>query len=192
MENSFYSENELKEFGFISVGTNVKLSKKASIYGASKIKIGNNVRIDDFCVLSGKIELGSNIHISVYSAIFAGDTGVILNDFSGMSSRCIIYAESDDYSGEHMTNATIDSKYLGIQKGAVELCRHVLLGSGTTVLPGVTIGEGTTVGCMSLVKHDLTPWGIYAGIPCRLIKTRSKKLLDLEKEFLKESDNIFV
>lgn len=184
MGNSFYSYDELKEMGFISIGKDVKLSRKASVYGASNIKIGNNVRIDDFCVLSGKITLGSNIHISVYSAIFAGETGVVLNDFSGMSSRCIIYAESDDFSGEHMTNATIDKEYLGIIKGPVELGRHVLLGTGTTVLPGVSIGEGTTVGSMSLVKKSLDSWGIYAGIPCKYIKERSKELLKLEKQFL--------
>jgi acetyltransferase-like isoleucine patch superfamily enzyme len=40
---------------------------------------------------------------------------------------------------------------------------------------------------MSFVKHDLQPWGIYAGIPVKRVKERKKRLLALEEEFLKES-----
>lgn len=184
MVTSFYSEEELKEIGFKSYGQNVLISRNARIYGASRMVIGNNVRVDDFCILSGAIELGDYIHIAVYSAIFAGNTGVVLRDFAGMSSRCIIYAESDDYSGEHLTNPTVDGEYLELVSGRVELGRHVILGSGTTILPGVSIGEGTAVGSMSLVNKSLEAWGIYAGIPCKFKKERSKHLLELEKEFL--------
>ena len=186
MATSFYSEEELKELGFKSYGKNVLISRNAQLYGTSKMVIGSNVRIDDFCVLSGAIELGDNIHIAVFSGIFAGNTGVKMCDFSGLSSRCVIYAESDDYSGEHLTNPTIDEKYLGLISGKVELGRHVILGSGTTILPGVSIGEGTAVGSMSLVNKSLDEWGIYAGVPCKYKKARSKKLLELEKEFIEQ------
>ncbi len=87
MNSSFYSENELAEIGFKSFGQNVMISKKASIYGAGSIEIGNNVRIDDFCILSGKIKLGDYIHISAYSSLFAGDKGIEMKDFCTLSSR---------------------------------------------------------------------------------------------------------
>ena len=106
-----------------------------------------------------------------------------------MSSRCVIYAESDDYSGSHLTNPTVPEKYLGIVSGKVELGKHVILGSGTTILPGVCIGEGTAVGSMSLVNRSLDEWGIYAGIPCKYKKEREKKLLELEKELWQEVGN---
>ena len=70
--NSFYSNEELKQLGLKSFGKNVLISKKCSIYGADKISIGNNVRIDDFCILSGKIVIGNYVHISAYSALYAG------------------------------------------------------------------------------------------------------------------------
>ncbi|EAO54015.1 O-acetyltransferase (cell wall biosynthesis) [Bacillus thuringiensis serovar israelensis ATCC 35646] len=71
--NSFYSQEELKKIGFLSVGKNVLISKKASIYNPGAISIGNHVRIDDFCILSGKITIGSYSHISaVYSVIWRG------------------------------------------------------------------------------------------------------------------------
>lgn len=185
MATSFYSEEELQEIGFQHVGKNVQISRKASIYSAGRISIGDDVRIDDFCVLSGKITIGNHVHIAVYSALFGGDIGITLEDFSCLSSRCAVYAKSDDYSGNSMTNPTIPEQYLGVIENKVILHRHALCGTGVTILPGVEIGEGTSVGSMSLVTKSLDPWGIYVGIPCRRIKERSKKLLELEQEFLK-------
>lgn len=46
------TREEIEQMGFASVGNNVFISTKASFYGTSKIHIGNNVRIDDFCVIS--------------------------------------------------------------------------------------------------------------------------------------------
>lgn len=184
MQTSFYSKDELKEIGFKAVGENVSISRNTQIYGAEKMIIGNNVRIDDFCVLSGAIELEDYIHIAIYSALFAGDTGIKMESFSGLSSRCVIYAESDDYSGNYLTNPTVNEEFKDTVRGKVILEKHVILGTGTTVLPGVRIGEGSSVGSMSLVNKDLESWGIYFGIPCRRKKERSQKLLLLEKEMM--------
>jgi len=52
------------------------------------------------------------------------------------------------------------------------------------VLPGCDIGEGTTVGALSLVKASLAEWGIYAGVPARRLRDRSRDLLALERELL--------
>lgn len=189
MSTSFYTTEELNKIGFKAIGKNVLISKNACIYGASQMVIGNNVRIDDFCVLSGKIELGDYIHIAVFSSVFAGNTGVIMNDFSGLSSRCTIYAESDDYSGKYLTNPTVDENFRGVVCGKVELGKHVILGAGTIILPGVSIGEGTAVGSMSLVNKSLDSWGIYAGIPCEFKKERIRNLLEVEKKFLEKRTN---
>ena len=70
METSFLSSEELKNFGFKAIGTNVFISRKVSIYSPQSISIGNNVRVDDFCILSGNITLGSYIHISAYTALY--------------------------------------------------------------------------------------------------------------------------
>lgn len=184
MLTSFYSSSEIAEIGFKSFGENVQISRKASIYEAEKITIGNNVRVDDFCVLSGNITLGDYIHIAVYSALFGGKAGIEMQDFSCLSSRCIVYAKSDNYSGESLTNPTVPEEYLKLIEKRVVLKKHVLIGSGSTILPGVEIGEGSAVGSMSLVNKTLGAWGIYAGIPCQYKKERSQKLLKMEKELL--------
>lgn len=182
---SFYSQDELNQIGFRSVGKNVLLSKKTSIYGAENISIGDNVRIDDFCILSGKIDVAKYVHIASFCALYGGKSGIILNDFTGISSRCSIYADSDDYSGFAMTNPTIPDKYRNVTGGIVIMEKHALVGTGCTILPGVVIGEGTSVGSMSLISKSLEPWGIYVGIPCKWVKKRSQRLLTLEQEFLK-------
>lgn len=184
METSFYSEAELAKIGLKKYGRNVLISRNVSIYEADKISIGNNVRIDDFCVLSGNISLGNYVHIAVYSALFGGSAGIEMQDFTCLSSKCVVYAKSDDYSGEYMTNPTIPDEYLGVIDQHVVIGKHVVIGSGTTILPGVAVGEGSAVGSMSLVNRSLEEWGIYAGIPCKNKKNRSKKLLDMEKKLM--------
>lgn len=184
--NSFYSTDELKELGLACFGDDVLISRKASIYGASEISIGNNVRIDDFCILSGKISIGNYIHIAAYTALFGGDKGIILNDFSNFSSRIAIYSINDDYSGETMTNPMIPNKYKQVTSEKVVIERHVIIGSGCVVLPGVVLKEGSAFGAMCLINRSSEPWSINAGIPFKKIKNRSKKLLDLEKKFKEE------
>lgn len=186
--NSFYTPDELKEIGFASVGTDVKISRKASIYGASKMSIGDHVRIDDFCILSGKIVLENYIHIAAYCGIWGGDAGVTMHSFSGLSSRSVIYAASDDYSGVALTNPTVPEKYLKVVELPVEIGRHAIIGTGCTILPGAIIGEGTSVGSMSLVSKSLEPWGIYVGVPARYLKPRSQELLAMEKRLLDEGE----
>lgn len=186
--NSFYRKEEIDKLGFCSFGKNVNISSKASFYGEKQIKIGNNVRIDDFCIISGNIIIGDNVHIAAYSALYGGNAGIRIDDFANISSRVCIYAVSDDYSGQTMTNPTIPEKYKHLHSEPVYIGRHVIIGSGCTVLPGVEIGEGTAIGAMSLCKYSTIPWKIYAGIPARIIRDRSKELLILEKEYLHESN----
>lgn len=188
MNNSFLRQDELNEIGFSHLGKDVHISRNARIYNPEKMSIGNNVRIDDFCILSGKVEISDNIHVAAYSALFGGDAGIIIGKYSNISSRVCVYAISDDYSGGSMTNPTIPDKYKNVVSKCVRIGRHVIIGSGSTILPGVYLEEGTAVGAMSLCKYSTEPWGIYAGIPARRIKDRSRKLLELQKEYENEYD----
>ena len=174
---SFYTEDELRKFRFKKIGANVLISRNASIYNEECISIGNNVRIDDFCILSGNIQIAAAL-------LFGGKAGIVLNDFTCVSSRTAIYAISDDYTGVAMTNPTVPNEYRKVQEESVILEKHCLIGSGCTILPGVIIGEGTSVGSMSLVNRSLEEWGIYVGIPCRWIHERKKDILKLEEKYL--------
>ena len=98
---SFYSAQELQKIGFKAIGENVKISRKTSIYSPERISIGNNVRIDDFCILSGTISIGSHIHISAYVALY-GAMGIVIEDYSGISPKSVVYSAMDDFSGIYL------------------------------------------------------------------------------------------
>lgn len=183
---SFYSKNELIELGFSHFGNNVLISRKASIYNACNIYVGNNVRIDDFCILSGNIKLSNYIHIAAYTALYGGSAGIVIHDFSNVSSKTAIYAISDDYSGKSMTNPMIPDLYKDVLNAEVVIEKHVIIGSGCVVLPGVVLQEGSAFGAMSLINRTSEPWSINAGIPSRKIKNRSRDLLKMENVFLKQ------
>ncbi|WP_419569534.1 acyltransferase [Rheinheimera sp.] len=176
------TEEQLRAVGFKSIGSNVKISDKASIYNAGNIRIGNNVRIDDFVVLSAGaegIEIGSYIHIAVYSCLI-GAGRIELHDFANISSRVSIYSSSDDYSGETMTNPMVPDELKAVHHAPVQIGKHVIIGSGSVVLPGVTLHEGAAVGALSLINKDCEAFFIYAGVPAKKIKPRSTNLLQLE------------
>jgi len=178
MKTSFFSENEIKSIGFKHIGRNVLISRKASFYGVEKMILGDNVRIDDFCILSGRIEMGSQIHISAYVGLF-GNKGIFIEDYSGISAKTVIYSAVDDFSGEFMVGPMIPSDKINIISGSVHLRKYSQIGAGCVVMPAVEIGEGSAVGAMSFVNKSLLPWAIYAGIPAVKISDRSKNLINL-------------
>ena len=108
---SYYTESQLKEIGFKSLGKNVKISNKSSIYEPEKIEIDNNSRVDDFCILSGRIVIGKNIHITPYCNLAGGEKGIFIDDFSTLAYGVNVFTQSDDYQGSSMTNSTIPVKY---------------------------------------------------------------------------------
>lgn len=186
MSTSFFDEDELEAIGLKTVGKGVLISRKASIYNPAAISIGNSVRVDDFCVLSGGsgLALGNFIHISCYCALYA-DSGIVMEDFTTISGRVLIYSQSDDYSGHSLTNAMIPERYKPkFQKGRVVLKKHVIVGTNSTILPGSVLEEGAAVGAHSLVTKSCEAWWIYAGTPARKLRRRSKALLELEREFM--------
>lgn len=180
------SREAIERMGFASVGDNVQISDRASFYGTARIALDSNVRIDDFCVLSaglGGISIGHHVHIAVYSSLI-GAGKITLSDFCNISSRVSIYSSNDDYSGATMTNPTVPREYTGVTHADVLLGKHVIVGSGSLILPGVTLEEGVAVGALSLVNRNCEAFGIYAGNPTRRVKERKRDLLKLEKRFM--------
>ena len=181
----YFTEKELSSAGFKKIGSKVMIAKTCTIIGLENIEIASNVRIDGYCTITapkgGFINIGSYNHIAAYCQLVGGG-GILLNDFVGISSHSRIYSANDDYSGGHLTGPTVPEKYTSVARGKVIIGAHTVVGSGSTVFPGVTIGEGCSIGAMSLVNKSLDPWGIYAGIPAKFRKARSKNLLKLEEE----------
>jgi acetyltransferase-like isoleucine patch superfamily enzyme len=186
---AYLTEIELQNFGFKALGKKVKISDKASVYNPDQIEIGDHSRIDDFCVISGKIKLGRYVHIAPFCLVAGGEKGIQMDDFSGLAYQVQIFSQSDDYTGRSLTNPTVPSKYKKEAKRHVHLAKHVIVGAGSIVFPGVYLAEGCSVGAMTLVSKSTEPWGIYVGNPAKRVKERKKTLLDLEISFLRGNDD---
>jgi dTDP-4-amino-4,6-dideoxy-D-glucose acyltransferase len=185
------TKQQMIKMGFASVGINVLLSDKASYHNCKNIQVGNHVRVDDFCVISagsGGVVIGNYVHIAVYSSII-GTEKITLGDFANISSRVSIYSSSDDYSGLAMTNPMVPSEFTNVQHASVMIGRHVIIGVGSIILPGVTLAEGAAIGALSLVKNDCRAFVIYAGIPAIPIRERQRNLLELEDQLAKTECN---
>lgn len=176
------TRDQVLDMGFAQVGEHVLLSDKASFYGVERIRLGNHVRVDDFCVLSAGgdgIVIGDYVHIAVACSLI-GSAKISLNDFSGLSSRVTIYSSSDDYSGATMTNPMVPDEFTGVTHAPVTLESHVIVGSGSVILPGATLEQGVAVGALSVVRNHCVAFGIYFGNPARRIAERKRDLLVLE------------
>lgn len=186
---AFISDNDLLKINFKFLGKNVKVSDKSSIYNPELIEIGDNSRIDDFCVISGKVTIGKYVHIAVFCNVAGGSEGIVLHDFSGLAYGCQLFTQSDDYSGQTLTNPTVPDKYKSEIKKSINVGRHCIVGTGSFIFPGVHLAEGTAIGAASVVRKSTEAWSIYLGNPARKIKSRSKKLIELELQLLQENDS---
>ncbi|PHV36165.1 acyltransferase [Janthinobacterium sp. BJB304] len=180
----YYTEEDLRDAGFRSLGHNVRIARNCTIIGIENIAVGNNVRIDGYSTLAaagGYIHIGNYVHIGG-GGFLSGAAGITLEDYAGLSQGVRLYSKTDDYSGASMTNPTVPAEFTNCKSGTVHLGRHVIIGSGSVVLPGAQLGEGVAVGALSLVTKSLPAWGIYAGTPAKRINSRDQGLLIAEEQ----------
>ncbi|MFT7221670.1 MAG: acetyltransferase-like isoleucine patch superfamily enzyme [Candidatus Azotimanducaceae bacterium] len=180
----YLTQVALEALGFARLGKNVKISDKASIYEPEKMEIGDNCRIDDFCLVSGRIVMGRNVYIGPFTLVAGGTPGITLQDFATLAYHVQVFSQSDDYSGATMTNPTIPALYKTEIKKPVFIGRHSIVGSGGIVGPGVSLAEGTSVGAGAVVLLSTEPWSIYVGTPAKKLRDRSRELLQIEKKYL--------
>ncbi|HSX13959.1 MAG TPA: acyltransferase [Chlamydiales bacterium] len=183
----YYPEEELKSLGFGSVGKNVKIHSKASLYGIENIYLGDHVRIDDFTVIiaTGKLLIGN--YVSIPNFCFLGaKNGITIGDFVTFAPGVKIFSASDDYEGNRLTGVAVPAGMTGGIHAPVVIENHVIIGTGSVILPGVLVAEGCAVGALSLVKGSLEPWGVYSGIPVVRRKNRKKDLLKLADKLMCE------
>ena len=181
---AFLSREALLAMNFRFLGEDVRISDRAAIYNADQIAIGDHSRIDDFCVISGKVTIGRNVHVAVFCNVAGGELGVTLEDFSGLAYGCHVFSQSDDYSGRSLTNPTVPDRFKRETKKAVHIGRHCIVGTNSLVFPGVTLGEGSSVGALSMVTKSTEEWSVYFGIPAKKLRERKRDLLQLEQEYL--------
>jgi galactoside O-acetyltransferase len=179
----YYTSPELRAFGFARVGEHCMVARNCTIIGLANITLGDHVRIDGFSSLiapNGRIRIGSWVHIAT-SCMLGARAGIDLGDFASLSQGVRLFTAIDDFSGRKLSNATVPEELAGIQAAPIKVGRHVPIGSGSMLLPGVSVGDGAAIGAMSRVVRSIAEWEIHAGNPAEKTGERARDLLALEE-----------
>ena len=179
---NYYSIIELKKLGVTVHGKNIKISKFTNIYNPTNLILHDNIRIDDFTILSckGIIEIFNFVHISAH-CFLSSSTKITIGSYSSISVGVKVFGSCDDFSGNYLINPTIPTKYLNVKNGDIIIKNHVVVGSNSVIMPDIIMEEGTAVGANSFVNKSTDAWKIYAGSPINFIKNRNKKCLQLQE-----------
>jgi len=181
---------------FGKIGKKVVFGHHVTLRSPKRIKIGSNVVIDDFAVLSMRgsgeetIQIGNGVLIGRGSQIKARAGSIYIDDFANISSGCLIGSTSEVHIGKYClfaggcyiggiqhgfdrSDVPIVQQELNI-KGGIRIGDDVWLGAYVVVNDGITIGKGAVVGAGSVVTKDIPPYKIAVGAPAKVVKARER------------------
>jgi acetyltransferase-like isoleucine patch superfamily enzyme len=125
------------------------LWKKMGCKVGKKVFIGYGVWLD--YNNTHLIEIGDNVHIT---------------------NMCLLLCHQRDLSNYFVGENSANLKY---KKDKIIIENGVMIGMNSTIMPGVTIGEGSIIGANSLVLCDIAPWTVAAGNPAKVLKSIESK-----------------
>jgi acetyltransferase-like isoleucine patch superfamily enzyme len=174
-------------------GRNVTFGANVVLRHPRKIVIGDDVAIDDGCVLDAKgtanqgIRIGSRIFLGRNTLLACKDGDIVLEDGVNISYNCVVFSASSVRIGA----ATLLAAYCYLVGGGHDFDRPDLpvvqqgrpskgidvgpggwLGAGAIVLDGVTVGASAIVGARAVVTETVPPFAVVAGAPARVIRDR--------------------
>ena len=146
----------------VRLGENVSIYSFVNLYGCS---IGDNSRVGAFVEIQKNARIGKNVKVSSHTFICEGVT-IEDNVFVGHNVSFINdkYPRATNDSGSPQSEADWQVVKTLVKRGAS-------IGTSSTILCGVTIGENAIVGAGSVVTHDVPDNTIVAGNPARLMRT---------------------
>jgi acetyltransferase-like isoleucine patch superfamily enzyme len=150
----------------VRLGKEVKLSKFINLYGCT---IGDNTKIGAFVEVQKNASIGKNCKISSHTFICEG---VTIEDevFIGHNVTFIndSYPKAATKDGRLQTEADWTVEPVLVKKG-------VSVGSGSTILANVTIGENAIIGAGSVVTKNVPSGAIVAGNPAKILRKINKE-----------------
>ena len=148
----------------VEIGKNVKIFNFVNLYGCS---IGDNSKIGSFVEIQKNATIGKNCKISSHTFICEG-VHIEDNVFVGHNVTFINdkYPHSTTKSGALQTETDWKVVETFVKKGSS-------IGSSSTILCGVTIGENSIVGAGAVVTKDVSPGTIVVGVPAHVLKFES-------------------
>ena len=150
----------------VRLGRNVRVFAFVNLYGCS---IGDNSKIGTFVEIQEGAHIGCNVKVSSHTFICEGvaveDDVFIGHNVSFINDK---YPRSTSGTGALQTEADWQVVKTTVKRGAS-------IGTSSTILCGVTIGERAIVGAGSVVTRDVLPDTVVAGNPARILKGRERR-----------------
>ncbi|MBI3420995.1 MAG: acyltransferase [Candidatus Sungbacteria bacterium] len=160
-------------------GENVFVSANVEIRRPHLVSIGNHVAIDSGLYLTTGAQIGNYVHIGPSVKIIGGRQGLLqMGDFTNIAVGSKIICVSDTFRGDGLVTAPgIPLEYTKLIIAPIVFEDFANVGANVTIMPGVTLREGTAIGACSLVTKSTEPWTIYVGIPARPVRMRPKDIM---------------
>jgi acetyltransferase-like isoleucine patch superfamily enzyme len=179
-------------------GRNVVFGQNVVLRHPRKIRVGDNVVIDDNCLLDAKgdsnegITIGSGVFVGRNTILSCKNGDIVLGDRANLGFNCEVFSASRVAIGADVLLAAYcyvvggDHDFSDTSKPVLAGARHskgvvvgdgVWMGSGAKILDGVTLGAQAIIGAQAVVREDVPEFGIAAGVPARLIGTRATQPL---------------
>ncbi len=136
-----------------------KVFDLARIVNAENLELGTNVEIDDFVLLNA----GQGTYIGDNSCLHAGSKVIgggelYIGDNAVVTYNCVLVTGYPKFTSHMSTGVPFEEK--DRVQGTIRIEDEVFVGSGSVIMPGVTLGEGAVVGALSYVDEDVPPWTI--------------------------------
>jgi acetyltransferase-like isoleucine patch superfamily enzyme len=170
------SSAEIREHAIIRVGNGVNarigssflMERGSRLYIQKDWFIGNHVQIATDCALfsrespqAGSLHIGDGTHIGDNTIIDVAENVTIGREVA-LGPNCVIYSHDHDY--HKATGAAWKGPLI---TAPVSIGDGAWVGSGVTILPGVSIGERAVIAAGAVVTRDIPPCGVWGGVPAR-------------------------
>lgn len=158
-----------------SCGENVRIYPMAKIAFPHVVDLGDHCRIRDFVfIFAGKgVKIGQYTDLQPHTVIWGGGETIIGNRVSVGPGTVFLSAVYSHAKGLKMVDGLPEGSTNALY-GELIIQDDVYIGANATIMPDITIGEGSVIGAASFVNKDVEPWGIYVGIPARKIGERER------------------
>ena len=176
-----------------STGRNVTFGVNVVLRHPHKIRIGDDVVVDDGCCLDAKgadnrgIRIGTGVFIGRGTILSCKNGDILIDDHAHIGFHCEIFSGGRVRLGKHTlvaaytylvggdhTHDRTDTPVLYQERVAkgIEVEDNVWLGAHVVVADGVAIGRDAIIGAGAVVRHRIPPFAVAAGVPARIIRDR--------------------
>jgi acetyltransferase-like isoleucine patch superfamily enzyme len=174
-------------------GRNVTFGANVTLRHPGKIRIADDVAVDDGCVLDAKgtandgIRIGRRVFLGRNTILACKDGDIVLEDGVNVSYQCAVFSASSVrigadtllaaycyvVGGGHAFDRTdVPVIRQGRPSKGIDIGTGAWLGAGALILDGVSVGHDAVVGAHAVVTLDVPPFAVAAGAPARVVRDR--------------------